>query len=197
MRSWGSLTFRITQNSGPPLLPICTFSKKLGARCAGLLADDGRKIWFFSQTSGQEIGKFLALDLGGTNFRVLLLGECKPAINATFTYRDTFQSIKYLAISQSHPVGSSSSSSKHKTCKSSEEATSLQWSRRSLPLTASWWWGPLVFWWWGALVLITAAHRLGPAWPCLTTSRPACTLSWRGTSWREWTCLSDSPSPSL
>ena len=95
---------------------------------------------FFFQTSGQEIGKFLALDLGGTNFRVLLLGECKPAINATFTYRDTFQSIKsikYLAISQSHPVGSSSSSSKHKTCKSSEEATSLQWSRRSLPLTAS------------------------------------------------------------
>ena len=33
MRSWGSLTFQITQNSGPPLLPICTFSKKLGARC--------------------------------------------------------------------------------------------------------------------------------------------------------------------
>ena len=32
MRSWGSLTFQITQNSGPPLLPICTFSKKLGAR---------------------------------------------------------------------------------------------------------------------------------------------------------------------
>ena len=41
MRSWGSLTFRITQNSGPPLLPICTFSKKLGARWGLGLQDGG------------------------------------------------------------------------------------------------------------------------------------------------------------
>ena len=43
MRSWGSPTFQITQNSGPPLLSICTFSKKLGAR-----------IWYLWGVSLQE-----------------------------------------------------------------------------------------------------------------------------------------------